>query len=124
VGVQAPPELDGRSRWSALCSETYAGRDHHLLHLEIDTFSKIALRSGDIKLVIDRARGETNAYDLARDRSERSALGLGRIFETWGLRRRLRSMDAELQDRAFQPTISTEIREDVEDQLRALGYLE
>jgi len=119
LGVPAP-DNDGRSLRPLL-----EGGDAPARPLFGETDNHASLRGvvvGRHKLVLDRASGEVELFDLARDPGERDDLA-GRAP---ALRERLRALlDAHLDDLApLARPAEARLSEEHVEQLRALGYVE
>jgi arylsulfatase A-like enzyme len=121
LGVEAPPGIDGRSLrplW-----EDGEESDGRLLLAETGPMEIDALRSvrrGDLKLIVDSRTGSKQLFDLAGDPGETRDLAAERKDEVRELSERLE----ELSKPRRKPTMLPEPTPEMQEHLRALGYIE
>jgi arylsulfatase A-like enzyme len=131
VGAEAPKEVEGTDHSRAWVSAGLPSPvSEPMAQLVDEGLRKFALRSGDLKLIVNAdARGywrtdqEIELYDLRTDPGERTNLFYDRPVAAHYLRTRLARLQVEQERRrrsgSHQP-LSSEERE----QLRALGYVQ
>jgi arylsulfatase A-like enzyme len=121
LGVPAQEGVDGRSLrplW-----EGDAEQDGRLLLAETGPMEDDALRSvrrGHLKLIADSRTGEKRLYDLADDPGETRDLAAQRPDDVRELSDRLEALSKPRR----QPTLLPEPTPEMQEHLRALGYIE
>jgi arylsulfatase A-like enzyme len=121
LGIPAPEGMDGRSLrplW-----EGGADEDGRLLLAETGPMEDDALRSlrrGHLKLIVDSRTGARHLYDLAADPGETRDLAAERAADVAELSEQLE----ELSRPRREPTLLPEPTPEMQEHLRALGYIE
>lgn len=125
AGREPPPAFEGRSLLPLI---ERPGDDRPIFaHTQRHHSDKVALRVGDEKIIRQTLEGREGValYDLADDPGETRNLALERRDRTAEL---LEELDAEirgmLERRAPAPENAPELGEEIEEELRALGYVE
>lgn len=125
-GAPAPPADD-----RPLFSEAWAERAYRAHGFDVVLQPTLALQLGDWKLIRSRAGSDDfryELYDLSRDPRETRDLHRERPEQTArlaGMLERYQSAVGELHDRlAESPAAAPDVDPDLEEKLRALGYLD
>jgi len=121
AGVETPEGLDGRSLLSHEQTESRV----LFSSLRMDEFDLRSARRHPWKLVWNHEQNRRDLYDLRKPAPERSAIPVGANPETARARKELAdSLAKSLAEPAGRTESVAELPHDVEESLRALGYLE
>ena len=127
AGLKASAELPGTSLLSRL--ERRGFTDHHehaVAHLQLGAAAGVSYADAQWKVIVPvvaGVRGYPEVYDRAADPAEEHDLGLGRPILGEYLAALIERIEAGARFRLEAGTVTDAEEAQVEDQLRALGYL-
>lgn len=122
LGVPAPADIDGQSRWAEIRDGSYATPEELLFHLELDGSYALALRHSSYKLIERKTQPEPLIYDLESSAAEDDVARLPEDTHRQ-LRGRLRDLNQALLARRHRRVSASELSQQVREQLEDLGYL-